>query len=64
MPKIWKESFICPINKKGDTVYKIMTIAINNRLNQTVETEKYQYFHRNRSLMDQVLISKQILDKS
>lgn len=81
MPKRWKEALICPIHKKGDktncqnyrgialidSVYKIMSVAIKNRLNDVVENSIGQYqcgFRKNRSVMDQVFVLKQIIDNS
>lgn len=81
MPQRWKEALICPLHKKGDVsncenyrgialmdiVYKIMAVAIKNRVNEVAERKIGQYqcgFRKNRSVIDQVFVLKQIIDNS
>jgi hypothetical protein len=50
-----------------DTIYKIMAVSIKSRVNEVVERKIGQYqcgFHKNRSVMDQVFVLKQIMDNS
>jgi hypothetical protein len=50
-----------------DTIYKIMAVSIKSRVNEVVERKIEQYqceFRKNRSVMDQVFVLKQIMDNS
>jgi hypothetical protein len=50
-----------------DTIYKIMAVSMKSRVNEVVERKIGQYqcgFRKNRSVMDQVFVLKQIMDNS
>jgi hypothetical protein len=80
MPNEWNKSIICPIYKKGEksecsnyrgislhnTAYKILAIAINNRLTTYAEdllSQEQNGFRRNMSTTDNIFIMRQILEK-
>ncbi|KAF2892821.1 hypothetical protein ILUMI_13352 [Ignelater luminosus] len=81
MPRKWKELMICPIHIKKeramrennrsialmDIVYKIIAIAIKNKLNEVVEKEIGQYqcgFRKYRSVIDQIFTLKQVVNNN
>ncbi|KAL3269071.1 hypothetical protein HHI36_008154 [Cryptolaemus montrouzieri] len=50
-----------------DTIYNIMAISIKNRLKEIIEPKLGQYqcgFRKNRSVMDQIFVLKQIIDNT